>query len=265
MIKKMRVDVIILSLCTDTNQYQMNVDCIETLISSEKEHEFNIILIESNKDFHDLDFSYNYDNVNVIIPEAAFNYNAFLNIGIKYSSSEYIVVANNDLLFRENWLTEILLCQREFPLVHSFCPFDPENESALVGQYPSDVMFGYELDKELVGYCIVFNRRVLKVMPEFDESFTYYYQDNDYANTLRMHNVKHARVMSSHVIHLGSQTSEQKSDYSFKSRGMKDVDVFLKKWGGWKLQWYRNKVHAILVSKNLTFLTTFLYWGISKN
>lgn len=256
----MEVDVIILSLCKDKEIYQMNLNCIESLITSEKNHYFNIMLIESNKDFDKLGFSYNHPNVKIITPEEAFNYNAFLNIGIAKAKSEFIVAANNDLIFKENWFSEILKAQENFPELHSFCPYDPDNEAALADNHTNEVLFGYRLRKEMVGWCIVFDRRVLEVMPQFDEDFSYYFQDNDYANEMRKSNMLHGRVMSSHVVHLGSETSKVNDEFSYEHRGTGDEKVFINKWGSYKKQLYRNKLHDVLAPKKLSFLIKPLYW-----
>ncbi len=256
----MIIDVIILSLCKNKDIYRMNMNCIETLIASEEEHRFNIILIESNKDFFELNLSYDYDNVKIVIPEEDFNYNAFLNKGIQYTSSDYIVVANNDLLFKKYWFTEMLKAKKQFPNLHSFCPYDPKNELELKEKFSQEILFGYRLRKEVVGWCIVFDRKVLEVMPKFDEKFSYYFQDNDYANVLRKDNIKHARVMTSHVVYLESQTSAVNDEFSYEHRGTKDEKVFLDKWGSYKKQHYRNRIQEILISKKLSYLTRFLYW-----
>ena len=256
----MLIDVIILSLCKSKDIYDININCIDTLIKSEKEHQFNIILMESNKGFFELGYGYDYDNVTVVIPEEDFNYNAFLNIGIRRSSAEFIVAANNDLIFKKNWFSEIVKSQKCFPDVHSFCPYDPDNEPNLSEIYPQDILFGYRLRKEMVGWCIVFDRKVLEKMPKFDERFSYYFQDNDYANEMRKSNMKHARVMTSHVVHLGSETSNQNDTFSYEHRGTEDEKVFLNKWGSYKKQHYRNRLHEILTANKLSFISRFLYW-----
>lgn len=256
----MTIDVVMLSLCKNRDVYNMNIKCIETLVFSEDDHQFNIILIESNKDFFELGYTYNYNNVKVIIPEETFNYNAFLNIGIKHTSSKFIVAANNDLLFQRHWFSEILKAKNQFPDLHSFCPYDPENEAELKEKFSQEILFGYRLHKEVVGWCIVFDRKVLEFMPKFDEKFSYYFQDNDYANVMRKYNIEHARIMSSHVIHLESETSKANDEFSYEHRGTKDEKIFLNKWGSYKKQHYRNRIQEILVSNHLSFLSRILYW-----
>ena len=47
----MQIDVVILSLCAADETFIMNSDCISSLMESETEHAFNVIVMDRNKDF----------------------------------------------------------------------------------------------------------------------------------------------------------------------------------------------------------------------
>jgi len=256
----MTVDVIMLSLCQDEEMFKMNTKCINSLNSSEEDHQFNIYLIESNKEFEKLGLAYTSDNVNVIIPPQDFNYNAFLNIGLEYTKSDFVVISNNDLIYQKKWFSEILKVKNSHKDILSFCPYDHKRESHLKEHFKDSIALGYRLKKELVGWCIVIDRKLFEKMPMFDESFPYYFQDNDYGNTLRKLNIPHARVFSSHVTHLESQTSRVNRRYTYENRGAEDEKIYLQKWGSYKKQYYRNKIHEHLVKYKLHFFTRILYW-----
>ena len=53
----------------------------------------------------------------------------------------------------------------------------------------------------LVGWCICVTRDTISRVGDFDERFDYYYQDNDYAETIRSLGITHFLVTSSRVRH----------------------------------------------------------------
>lgn len=79
----MEIDVIFLTKTENLSLYMMTKEAIDSLISSEHEHKFNIIVIESQKN---CDFIYDYSNVMTVeFDEPNFNYNHALNLGLKKS------------------------------------------------------------------------------------------------------------------------------------------------------------------------------------
>ena len=76
----MEIDVILLSYTKNESIFKMTKKCIESILNSEKEYSFNIILVETEKSGK---YNYDYEEVNVIIPNETFNYNKFLNIGLR--------------------------------------------------------------------------------------------------------------------------------------------------------------------------------------
>ncbi len=78
-----QVDIIILSNCINSEIYQMNLNCLDSLFRSETEFNFNVLLFESNKNFNELEMSYStFPKVKVIIPDEPFHFNKYLNKGI---------------------------------------------------------------------------------------------------------------------------------------------------------------------------------------
>jgi len=207
-----KLSVIILSNTINFPIFEMTKYCFSSLWDSERENnnlDIEIILVESNKDYKKAGFSYS-DTVKVITPNLTFNFNKFLNIGIRASSGDYIALCNNDLIFRRNWFTEMLKVKTINPEILSFSPYD-ENTNRL----PKDIIFfndfvkGYELQKEMTGWCFVVEKIVFKKIGKLDERFNFYYADNDYVMCLRKHNIQHAIVCKSYVTHLGGKVTEE--------------------------------------------------------
>jgi GT2 family glycosyltransferase len=226
----MIVDVIILSKCTNADYFNVNLNCIHSLLESEGEITFNVILLESNYNFDRENFFYPFPNVKVVIPREGFNFNRFLNIGLRYTTHDWILFSNNDVIFHKNWLGEILNVKKQHPEIQSFCPFDAKSPYLKVENYNhKSHHIGYRVPVEFVGWCYLFERSVIGKLGQFDEQFDLYFQDNDLALMLKKSKILHAMVPSSFVEHLGGYTTGS-YDASQTEKYKEDKEKFSKKW-----------------------------------
>lgn len=92
------IDLIIVSDASLNKQ--LTLDCIHTS-KLDVNVDLNIIVIESNLEVF-------YEGTKTIHYDFPFNYNACLNLGIRNSDSKYVAVANNDLIFHENWAHNVI-------------------------------------------------------------------------------------------------------------------------------------------------------------
>lgn len=273
----MKLSVIILAMTTTKELFTMTTNCINSLVESEKNINFEIIVIESNKEYFLSDFKYP-DFVKVIVQEENFNFHKFLNIGINASNGEFVALCNNDLIFYKNWFSEILKVKEDNPSIMSFSP------SGKIDDYCFNKTFelGYKVRTHIMGWCIVANREVFPKIGFLDEMFDFYYADNDYAMTLKYNNVKHALVCNSHVNHLEKKPStnfekqlEQKAflkqykipnylwndEYEWVLESERNLSGFLKfhnKWGKPLLYYRKNKISDMLIKFKLGFLNRFV-------
>ena len=226
----MTVDVIILSNCKDEQYYTANNNCLNSLLHSEKDILFNIIVIESNPDFYEIALSYRLPNVTVVIPEQPFNLNRYLNIGLTLTKEPWIVFTNNDVIFHKGWLSEMFKVRELNPSIQSFCPFD-HTSPYLSNQEFSNQPYhtGYRVPIEFVGWCFVAERSLFDKTGRFDETFDLYFQDNDFASTLEKHSIVHAMVPASNVERIGGYTTKTK-DASQTVKYALDKEKFSRKW-----------------------------------
>lgn len=225
---KEKVDVIILSNTKNLHYYDMTKKAIDSLIESEASVEFNVYLVETNINLFN-EFPEGYQSATKVInPNIPFNYNKFINIGLKNCKSDYVVMVNNDVVFEKNWLSNMINAMNDNN-ADSASPYSPDcPDLKQCGNIP-DVWEGYEVNKQVFGFCIVATRKALNVV-DFDEQFEFWYQDNDYAMQLKENNLKHILVKNSVVNHLGQsshQLVDDKDKYKF-TNGMKEL--FNKKW-----------------------------------
>ena len=274
----MKLSTIILALTTTDKMFKMTLNCIESLMDSEKEINMEIIVVESNKNYNDLPFKYP-EFVKVIIPELDFNFHKFLNIGIKEAKGDFIALCNNDLLFHKNWFKEIEKIANEKSKVLSFSPgYHIKNQNNL------NFELGYKVRTHIMGWCIVVRNNLFDKIGDLDDTFDFNYADNDYALTLKSKNIKHAVVFNSYVEHLerkmeAKETTKLTSydlmirkaelelshipNYIFTKeyeyllldkKGLSDNIKFHKKWGSPNLLYRKNKIADLLIRFHLGFL-----------
>ena len=87
-----------------------------------------IFFKESNKN---CEFIYDYPNLKIVTPNEKFNYNKFLNIGLTYCTSEWVLIINIDLIFTEDWLNNIEKEYLNNPTIKSFSPYEPNFAQAV--------------------------------------------------------------------------------------------------------------------------------------
>lgn len=255
----MNVDIIILSNCLDEDIYNMNQKCISSLIESENKHKFNIFIIESNKSFNKK-YHHTGANLEIIIPDEPFNYNRFLNIGLQKSTSDLICFSNNDLIFQPNWFSEILNASNNNNNILSFCPINIKSKWTPLSEYEKKSYYlGYRIRREFVGWCYVFKKEIFDTIIQFDEKFSFYFQDDDLALTLQKYNISHALVPKSKIIHLGGKTSSKISTFNYKTRVVEDRKVFHNKWGSQRSIAFKNMISRLFRILRLGYLSRFIY------
>ena len=226
----MNIDVICLTNTHNESFYGLTKQTIETLLLSKGNHNFNIKLLESNKN---CEFIYDYPNLTNIVPNEKFNYNKFLNIGLTYCTSEWVLIINNDLIFTEDWLNNIEKEYLQNLDIKSFSPFEPEFAQTHYSHLYKDgnLYFGYKPCVELHGWCILVKRDVLNLIGGFDERFSFWYQDDDYGQTLNKYNIKHALVKDSIVHHLESKSHKLINEKEVYYKTTLLSKEFENKWG----------------------------------
>ena len=236
------VDVVILSKCSTNQDFEINRNCISSLIASEPDIKFKILIVESNSNFPELGLAYQDANVSVIIPNEPFRFHRFLNIGLSQTKSDWIVFSNNDVTFHADWFSEILKVKSLRPKIQSFCPFDRNGPYLPFEKFNrKPYHLGYRVPIEFVGWCFVVERSVFQRVGTFDERYDLYFGDNDFAKTLKQKSILHAMVPSSFVEHYGGYTTRN-YDATGTPEYDRDKETFKKKWGDTTL---RSFLHGV--------------------
>jgi GT2 family glycosyltransferase len=189
------IDVIILSYAKNEYLLQVTKDCINSLINSSNNFHFNIIIFESEKSIQ----PYQYEFTQTFYLDEEFNYNKFMNVGASLGNADYIVFCNNDLEFTENWCENLISAMQNHNL-DSASPYC--NRSLGIYSGTSDIVFGNQAGKTMLGWCITMKRSFFDRIGGFDDCVRFYCSDNVYSEQLKKNDGKHALITTSIVRHL---------------------------------------------------------------
>lgn len=185
------LDIVILSNAKDNYFKGLTEQAIKTALETTPEYKLNIIVMEQNKDI-------TYPNVQTVHYDYEFNYNKVANHGARLGNSPYIMIANNDLIFKKDWLFHLL--KANHPVVSPKCPIDHRQT-----QFTENTL-GNEIGQHFSGWCFMVTRTVFEQINGFDEDFGFWYADNATVKQLNEQGYTPMLVPQSLVEHLGSQT-----------------------------------------------------------
>lgn len=183
----------ILILSNTANVYYFNM--LKACIESYDNTKYKTIVVETNKKLKEKNIPL---NANFIFPEGDFNYNKFLNEGIKHINDTKLVISNNDVIYEPGCMEEI---ENKLDVFDSVTPQDLNTHVNIT----EDVL-GTKVGYHVLGCCIAFNKNILNKIGMFDETFKFWYQDNDYCNNLKKFNLRHALLSKAKIRHSKAQS-----------------------------------------------------------
>jgi GT2 family glycosyltransferase len=218
------IDIVLMSYGSSDSLIERTHACIHSLTDSEDDSiKFNTIIIESNRNLRGFTYSGSF----TVVPQEAYNYNRFLNIGIKLSESKFICLCKHDIIFHRNWATRILNAfQYNYDLT-SVSPFSAGHHEQLGYKYNTGLCNGYRNRFEIVPWCIFLKRDAFRLIGELDENYACWCNDVDFAYTLRVLRLRHALVTNSLVQYANINRF---SDLDQPLLSQFDHHYFAKKW-----------------------------------
>ena len=187
------IDCVMLSYSKTSNLRKMTQEAITSLIETAAPHKVNVFVVETMVE------PITYKGATVIQPGTPFNYSEFMNIGLAKCTADYVLMANNDLVFRKGWLDAMLSVNADSMSAYSdnYIP-----HQTMKGK----IIPGYRTGVELTGWCILAKMSTLKKMGPLDPTFDFWYADNSFAMELMRHQLQHVFVGTAHVSHLYQQS-----------------------------------------------------------
>jgi len=157
----------------------------------------------------------------LVVPNEKFNFNRFLNHGLKYSTADCICFSNNDVRYFPNSLSNLINALQTYD---SVCPFGVGYACSLYKLLNLDTNSNLEdcrLNSSFIGWCYCFTKRTMNECfdGKFDEQFEFYRQDTDIMNTLIENKFRHAVVGSAKAEHLNIKGKRGRGSNSYKLLG----------------------------------------------
>ena len=201
--------------------------CLESLDSAKTSIPVEIILVnngssDNTKSWFE-SYSKNHPNVHMIPLETNLGFGAGVNIGIRQSVGEYIVVLNNDTIVTQNWLENMLSVFKKDEEIGIVSPvtnytgkgaqldldaknLSPKDVNKYAASIQNRVDFIYEPHR-LAFFCVMISRKTVEAIGLFDERYGVgNFEDYDYCFRAIMAGFRLAIARNSFVYHRGFAT-----------------------------------------------------------
>ena len=157
------VDVVIVSGRQNRRLKSLTQATVNSCLAGANSLPVHVVVIEQHAGVR-------YQHAQTVFAGDEFNYNRFVNRGIQLGFAPWVVVANNDLVFHDGWLHELLAVN--YPLVSPKCPND--SRQADVTQNSC----GFINAQHLSGWCFMISRDLWHRFGGFDDDVVFWCSDD---------------------------------------------------------------------------------------
>ena len=215
----MLIDVIMLARGERSSLRMMTQQAINSIHASEKDIQFNIIVVET------ID-GVTYKHCTVIHPNKKFNYNEFTKIGFSHISkdSEYVLFVNNDIKAHHDFAKHLVDGLMIYDSVSPVNPMMPQHKG-LRGMFVEGFNIWHG-SAEFCGWAFMMKTETVRenLNRFFPDEIEGWYSDNWMTDILKNEGYKHALVVRSRLDHLQSKTLRllKKDEHDHYTTGQKD-------------------------------------------
>lgn len=210
------VDVVILSKANDRRGYRMTQQAVDTCFYGSNGLPVNIMVMENGN-------APGYRRASTARKPGEFNYNAFANYGAEHGSAEWIVISNNDLIFRDGWLHYLISAGND--VVSPYDPNDPRQAAITENEV------GYECGKHFSGWCFMIKRSLWEDIGGFDTDVTFWCSDDAVIEQVLAKGITPMLVKDAIVEHNPSTTLRTLPTSEQEELTWRNVYVFNTKYG----------------------------------
>lgn len=212
-------DVIVLSNAVTPQLQEMTQTTIDTCVAGANSMPVNVIVMEQAR--------VKYRNATTIRAPQEFHFHRFANIAASRGKAEWIMLANNDLLFHDGWLHHLLAAQH--PVVSPKCPRDPRQR-----EFDTNTT-GYKTARHLSGWCFMLKRELWQKIGGFDETVSFWCSDDLLIEQLRELDIPPMIVPEAKVEHIQSVTLNRQPREKRDEMMWGELDKFIDKHGKHRL------------------------------
>lgn len=209
------VDVVILSKADNRRMQAMTQAAIDSCYFGTNGLPINIIVVENG-------MSYRYDKATTIHKRDKFNYNEFANTAAALGSAEWIMIANNDLTFKDGWLHNLIAAEHDVVSPHE--PTDGRQKS-LIKNEEGDVC-----GRHFSGWCFMIKRQLWEDIGRFDTDVSFWCSDDVVIEQVKAKGVLPMIVIDSIVEHNASTTVNAMPSAEQEDMKWRNVYIFNNKY-----------------------------------
>lgn len=216
------VDVIFLSKADTPEKYEMTKQAVDTCVRGANGLRVNPIIVEQTDK--------TYDHKTLFKP-GKFNYNEFANHGASKGSAEWIMIANNDLIFEDGWLHNLIGAGADVVSPHE--PTDHRQAGLTENTY------GFENGTHFSGWCFMIKRSIWEQIGGFDSEVDFWCSDDVVIEQVKAKGYTPLLVKNSIVKHLGSKSFQDVESKESQDLRWRNVYIFNQKYNKSKFKYNR--------------------------
>lgn len=200
----MKITAIILARSENDYFKVMTQNCINSLLSADRDFEFDVHVVESSNN------AVEYFGASVWSLDGDFGYNKAINFGYKKAAEvglgEYVILANNDLVFKPCWLRTVITRMNRWS-IDSACPENPgwQPHLEIKSRHPGwEAIGNWDIGVGFCGWIQVYRKAAIEHIMPFNEEIKFWCADNYAAWRGQKAGHVHALICDAHVEHLTS-------------------------------------------------------------
>lgn len=228
------------------NKKELLAECLKSL-KNQTYLDFDIIVIDNGSTDGTSKFvEENYPKIRIIKNQTNKGFVA-VNQGIKSSSTEFVVLLNNDAIAKEDWLEELVAGLKRHPeagfAASKMLKADQKTIDSAGDGFNLNIMGGYaigsgKLDSEKYneekfcfsasGGAAIYRKEVFEKVGKFDEKFFAYFEDIDFGFRANFAGFKCVYIPKAVVYHRGGETAVHNSLYHLRLTDRNKIITVLK-------------------------------------
>lgn len=248
------------------NSFSLLDNCLRTLFLETKEIIFEVIVIDNGSMEKGIDKVISkYPKVKFILNEMSKGFAAVNNQGFKEASGKYILMLNNDVVFIEDVISEVVKFSKQNNdriiigckllnenRTHQISIVDFDTISNLFGEnfflyklFPrSKTLSKYHLNDEMItepievdavkGAFLFLPHNILKELGGLDERFYFYYEETDLCYRWKQLGGKVFYYPQAELIHIGGASTDSNLWFKFRNQHVSKIQFFQKHFRGIK-------------------------------
>lgn len=228
------------------NEADMLRSCLESIRLFTPEP-VEIIVVDNGSADHTMDVCREFQCKFIRFPDNR-GFPVACNAGLRLATGDLLMLLNNDVLVSSNWLRNLQACLLSDESIGIVGPYTNYASGA---QRAADVPYAsleqymrfrsnmnphdpekYVQVNRLVGFCMLFRRKLMNEIGLLDERFSPgHYEDDDYCHRARAAGYKLMIAGDTFVHHRGSASFRKQRSVSLKRLISRNLQLFVDKWG----------------------------------